>query len=508
MSVDGSAQRIICKQHYYVLFGAFLFWFGFNYHFLWFLGIIATALFFYLVATSTSLQNAIWVSFVLGFAKSVSGVAWILDSNLLTRNIASSSAEETGIQMAYLFVCGVIMSTGLLSSGVILYFLKNRAIAYYVSAPAVVVLGETIGSAITAFVTVGPGVTNLPLYSFSFLANLITVTNPFIILAWFGGAYSVSLGLASLAVIVSLLYQKYRMRLQSPTELLIVVYMTVFLLTCVVSYVVVVNRVDSLSTQNRIFAVGTNWERIDSHLRQGELRGLIDAYTQYEQPPDYIVFPEGSNLSTEGTDWLAAPSSADTTIVENSSIQVFESSRVQNESGDTVLRGYMYQANNHAYTATDKEHLVPQGEYLSHFVRYLFSFILPSQQVETIAQQLQYTSGVRQGYYSTGHEHPIVLFCFESMVPTALWARRVQFDDANRPEWVIHPVSHGWFDDTRLLARQTDALVMMQAVWNNLSVLQVGNNADTKLFRPNGRIQTGRTIERGWFWVTYEFLLS
>jgi apolipoprotein N-acyltransferase len=208
-----------------------------------------------------------------------------------------------------------------------------------------------------------------------------------------------------------------------------------------------------------------------------------------------IVLPEDMRLSSwfDTEDELLTQLEAST----SNSVVLVDSNRVV-EDGVTVQRALIYDTIAHEVDYFDKQYLVPQGEFIPYVYRVLISLLYPRGSIADAVEETNYRPGINQATVITPNYVPPVLFCFESVTPFGV--RNVLKNKQDAP-YVAHIVSHAWFKrDPQMLWHQLDAMLRVQALYNQVTIVQAANLAPLKVYYPNGTSETPPPVASGNGW--------
>jgi apolipoprotein N-acyltransferase len=166
------------------------------------------------------------------------------------------------------------------------------------------------------------------------------------------------------------------------------------------------------------------------------------------------------------------------------------------EADHSVLRGYIFDRNHSRLYITDKQYLVPQGEFVPYLYGALFTAVGFDNAIEKIKETLSY----RPSQYNDQSEFPTVypriMFCFESLNPRSAYRLK---NDSNVP-FIAHPVSHAWFTEPEVLWQQQDIMLRIQARWSGVPIVKAGNMLQGKTYLPDGTVDYGTVIATGDRW--------
>ena len=131
----------------------------------------------------------------------------------------------------------------------------------------------------------------------------------------------------------------------------------------------------------------------------------------------------------------------------------------------------------------DKQYLVPFGEQLPIVYSTLMRAVRLENIVSFLQNNFQYRTGITKQESDVPPTLPVVLFCYESLVP---FMAKTLVDE--QTPYVAHVVSHAWFDDSsNVLKNQLGAMLRVQALWNNIYILQSANMAPAAVYTPAGK---------------------
>jgi apolipoprotein N-acyltransferase len=161
-----------------------------------------------------------------------------------------------------------------------------------------------------------------------------------------------------------------------------------------------------------------------------------------------------------------------------------------------VIRASVIDFASHAVYQSDKQYLVPQGEYMPHLYNLLFRQIGLGPALDILYPIMSFQPGPLVSQQDWSSNIPGVLFCFESIDPLAV--RRLMSE--RTPPFIAHILSHAWFHNPILFWQQTDQMLRVQAVWNQITIVSAGNYGPSKAYLPNGQIIIPTALETGEHW--------
>jgi apolipoprotein N-acyltransferase len=197
-----------------------------------------------------------------------------------------------------------------------------------------------------------------------------------------------------------------------------------------------------------------------------------------------VVLPEDSRMTYELTfdetfTWLQSIPHAEGAFVVDS----YRTNITQYQS---VLRGYVYDISHRQVYSSDKQTLVPMGEFIP-LIYFPIALLFEKTGL------FDYKTYVESMFTTIKHAPqyiPNVLFCFESS--SAAMAKKLQENHA--AELMVHPVSHAWFNNPTSLWNQENQMLIVQALYTGVPILQAGNKAPSKLYAPDGTVYEGTQV--------------
>ena len=139
------------------------------------------------------------------------------------------------------------------------------------------------------------------------------------------------------------------------------------------------------------------------------------------------------------------------------------------------------------------------GEFLPYFHRMFVAALGGLHFFKTMT----YIQGTRELDASVPPSIPNVLFCFESTAGTITHEKVA----AHPSELIVHPVSHGWFHTPRALWNEERQALIVQSIYTQTPILQVGNLAPSELYTPDGIVHAGIVIGEGTLHTTLRFTI-
>lgn len=227
---------------------------------------------------------------------------------------------------------------------------------------------------------------------------------------------------------------------------------------------------------------------------------LKDAFTAaMDTAPGYVLFPEDARFVRYAYPDLSAREAYNYLRLEYDDFDtiVIDSARVESAAG-AILRATLYDGVTKSVSQVDKQYLVPQGEYVPYFYKYIFQTLGYSDVVADLEQQAYFPGPYIQPTTNDAAHLPAILFCFASS--NAWGVADVLNTNATSIPFVAHVISHSWFHSPTLLWYQTDQFLRVQAIWNQVPIVSAGNLAPSKVYWPDGRVTEGEVVAEGELW--------
>lgn len=467
---------------------------------LWWLVILGLALTIHSIVKSRSYKEALLIGWFLGTAKSLGGFYFIWATFPLTGISIGSPILEWLSVCLYWLSSALFMGGGGVLLGVCLYWLsKNKPLLISIIFPLLLVTTEVVGSFLVSIVFLGPGVfLNIYLangYS-GILMSHLSAFYPFVRLT---GVYGLSFLTGTFGVLLyNLMFGDYKTRRNTAMILLGFVVVIYFLY---LSY----SPIPYTKTGERYLAIDTDFPTRAVIKEQGldidKSKELIEAVTTaYKYNPDVILLPEDARLinafgSEEKT--LAFLQ----TISEDVRPLVVDSARTEVANNThSYLRAFYYDTEGVQIYKKDKQYLISGGEYISYLFNGVMLLLGQEELVKVTSKDLNYIPGPMKGYEDFPEDFPAIIFCFES---SSAFAANQNNQLGNV---VLHPLSHSNFHTPELLWYQLDALLRTQAIWSGKVIISATNMAQSKIYYPDGRIETGKVLDKKPLWqlISYD----
>jgi apolipoprotein N-acyltransferase len=463
---------------------------------LWWTVFIGIAGFFIAIDRSVRWQQAVlggWLAFTI---KMLFSIGWFWTTYpIILIDLSLGAAELPVIGFYWSTVAMAIGVSGGILAGVLWKFrhvCTNRGglLVGVLLWP----LSEILGAWLFSVFTYGTGGSLNTLFSFGMAGYHLAFHPWLLLLANWGGVYVLSL----LAVFCGIGLYHYRYQLLKTTS-----GRWALGLMCGVGimfmYIPVPNN-ETVATQtvaviDTRFGGAEYFARTDRELvRLTQVREALRAALQVEA--DYVIMPEDSRV-------LDAALTAEQGYRQlrfmygDPEAVVVEAGAVPISQTETTLRATVYDGQDKQAYATDKQFLVPQGEYMPNFYLGTLSLLGFQKAADDIRATLAYRPGPLHSQADFKPHIPGILFCFADADPLAV---RSLLRERDMP-FVAHPISHAWFYSPESLWYQFDAMLTIQAIWNNIPIVSAGNMVSGALYTPDGRKVAPEIVAKGEYWT-------
>lgn len=422
-------------------------------------------------------KEAALFGLVVGSLRSVVALLWGFTTHPLEWIGMSAPALQFFLISLYMIPSAIVLGSGMAVLGYIYRrFLHKKYNVWLLGFCFAIlwVLAEVLGALLFSVYMLGPGATVNVNYSFGHSGYALV---PHQLLFQFAAAF----GVYGLSFIVGLLSGIFYWLSQYKRT-----WAYIFAGAVLASAFVPIPTTYSSSVSSSVAAIGTQFTFTHKELTTPEEEQDILLWAlkaSVDTSAEYVLFPEDTSLlesfSNPQSELGYLESLSDTP-------RVYLTSTRFDGAGETYLRAYMYDTHDGDVYTFDKQYLVPQGEYMPYLYGSLMRvFLGEGVLMERLRQDSVYRPGVSQETISLPSYAPAVLFCFESVAPFGV--RRALAGREQVP-FVAHIVSHAWFDEPHTLWNQLDAMLLVQAKFNHIPIVQVANLAPVKVYYPDGRI--------------------
>ena len=463
------------------------------------LAVLGLVLFIRAMVLSTDWKEAALGGFIVGIFKYSGALIWFWHAYPLTwlgvAPVLTQILLIGGVWLLSVFLIGTSVSL----AAMFIFWLYRRHKNYLYLFPLVLIASEIFGSLIFSLYSLGPGSNFNIDFSFGYLGYPVSYFPGVLSIGVLGGVYALTIFTGSLALLIYLIWFKDR-RIQSKrVRVLLLALIIWFIATNLYLYL---RPLENLNKE--IITISTRFDPellsqdAGYEIKEEQVQEAVVAALGHD--PDIILLPEDSRFVSSFTtqdevfDFLyqAAP---------ESNTLVADSSRAPINEKDVTLRAYLFDLKNHNLHIIDKQHFVPQGEYLPYLFTFWLNWAGQEEFVSQVTTDRVYRPGPANSYADIPVDIPSVLFCFESVIPSGV--ARVWREDS--PNFILHPVSQAWFNDSKILRYQLDRMLRIQAIANDVHIVQAGNMAPSLVYTSRGQLNYGQALESGEYFSISRF---
>lgn len=352
--------------------------------------------------------------------------------------------------------------------------------------PCVWLVSELVGACMFSVFTLGSGGVVSSNLSFGFVGYHLAQHWTLLQLATLAGVYGLTIVLLALAIILAIAWRRGWSRV-------VLVAIAVLVLSNQVTFISGDDTPDhTVAVVDTDYPKNTLEYDVTDLVQSENKRALEEALVL---DSDYILFPENSQVFDQ--------SLASTTLraylqfrYGDATAVLIDSGRVQTDQG-VVAQAIIFNPDTSRIQQTQKQYLVPQGEYVPS----LYAFVLKTfgfgEVVDLLQARFAHVPGESVEAALFDADMPAVLFCFESVSPTGV---RSLLSDGHDAPFVAHVVSHAWFNQSDTLQQQLDTMLRVQAVWNDIDIVSAGNQAAGKLYTSQGLIRYPTEVTSTEYW--------
>ncbi len=463
--------------------------------------IVFPGLIFYFIGLkqSSHLWQATLGGFTVWTVKSMLTVVWFWNTYpILWIDLGLGKAELPIIGFYWFSVSVFIGVAGIFCSSLlwsINHYLKGRW--FLILTPLVFVVSEVLGSFSFSSFLLGDHVKPNVVFSFGYLGYLLAEHEWLIQLARFGGVYLLTLVVVTGGVFLWHWLEKSNYDKKS-LEMALTILVLLSFSSHLGFYKTDYNEVREGKTKVAIIDTkfgGSDYFKLDDR-ESYRVNQLVEALAAaLAQEPDYVVMPEDSRYLSQDLSPTASYAKFRFQQSDPSAV-IVEAGPVNLALGGRALRATIYDGVNKKVYATDKQYLVPQGEFMPVFYRETLNVLGYSKVARNINNKLQYRPGPYNSQADMPKIIPGILFCFASADP--LGVRRL-VEERELP-FIAHPISHAWFNNPISMWHQFDLMLKIHALWNQVPIVSAGNMVSGALFNSNGEKITGDLMAEGDRW--------
>jgi apolipoprotein N-acyltransferase len=448
--------------------------------------IVGTVILIRSIVLSDSWKVVLIGASLAGIFRYGGAIFWVWDTYPIDwLGVASPVTQLALIGLVWL-TNAVSMATGMAAIALVIFYLYKRDARYIYTTPLLLALAEVLSSLTFSVWSLGPG-SGLDLgFSFGYGGYAVAWIPGILPLATIGGAYALSL----FAFLVSLFI--YLLVFEGPQYERVGKYLIIVLMIWLTGLNLCVYNRDDKPLPGEIIAMEMRFESSMLTEENGPAKkrtSVLEAVeAALESDPDIILLPEDARFvssfssAAEVFDHLNNISSSSNTLLVDSARST--------DNGTTVLRAHIFDLETQSYYYLDKQHMVPQGEYIPYWLSFLLMHVGDETLVKKTLTDRSYRPGPMSHYEKIPSDIPSILFCFESVLPTGI----IGINRSVTSDLILHPVSHGWFHGSAKLRYQLDRMLRAQAIWNNANIIQAGNMSPSVIYTPDGRLNEGEVV--------------
>jgi apolipoprotein N-acyltransferase len=468
----------------------------------WPVVVLGIAILIFLITKAKNFKEVLLIGFFTFLTKALLVIFWFWSVYPIRWLDLALGRGELPLIGFYWFTVSLFIAVGgiVLSLSFWLVKKKTNIFSGLIIFPLLLVLSEVLGAASFSLFTYGPGSSLNILYSFGSLGYLFGYSSSFITLANFGGVYILSFFMAAVGYILWLVFNYFHFK-----KALVFGLFLIFILGASSFNKDVMNE-DKTGKNLTVAIIDTKFgdnffQRTDQDIyKQEQVSEAIEAALMLE--PDYIVLPEDSrftpgNISAEMAYRLFRFQNSDPSTI------LIDSGSTAADHGELYLRSTIYDGISKRSWVTDKQYQVPQGEFLPYFYSVILKMIGMREAEEAISNRLAWRPGPMSEQVLFSNHIPAILFCFEAAHPLIV---RKLVQEREVP-FVAHPVSHSWFNESKILSQQLDSMLKIQAVWNQVPLVSAGNMSRGALYAPTGNKIQKTPVYTGESWEVSVFEL-
>lgn len=458
---------------------------GFNYPSVWLLGWLGFAVFLsFFYSKVDTIKTAFWsgLSFGAGFLGSV--LVWFWHTLPLTWLGVESQPLSWGL---VLFYWGSVVAALSLFVGLwcLLFFLFKRGKWHdALVCAALWVLFEYARMWGFAFLTLGDESLISPHFSVGLAGYFLASSPPLLQLANWGGVYT----LGFLFVFLGFIWYWFASHLlisQSNRKRALLIVATFLFLACLyipAHFGVSEGKsVISIAVLNTYFPPSLRISPEESAIRFSEYARLLAEIAESREDPTVIVFPEDTRflqqLETRGE-----LDSFFTALFGSEEKLIIDSGRTHTARGAVRQQFYFYDTQTHALTHSEKQYLVPQGEYTPYLYRGALYLLGQTETLKRLQTNRSYGRGALQQPVRYRDLSIGTLFCSELLSPS-LYRNVADMYDTNM---LVNVASQSWFHGSRILYNQTIAIAKVHAVENRQYFIQASNGSPSFVIDSRG----------------------
>lgn len=463
----------------------------------WLLALPALLLFIHAYRRSTPRQ-IFWGSWVVGLLKSAGALSWLWSVYpIVIIPIASTSLQLSLIGLLWLYSS---MALGL-GFALLMYSLTRVVVRFglYVL-PFVWISAELCGALVFSLASYGPGATINANFSFGFIGYLVADLYLLFPLGTIAGVFGYSLFSLYGGVVVYRWIEHYYQQTKGNqtdrwvTSSVLGVSIVLLILWCIPKDIPVSPQVVAIDTMIPDTLVMTAEGR---RVQQVAIRQAV--ITAITKQANILALPEGGGFTHQFSSTAEALFFLQTMAAHP--LLVIDSTTLRMTTQESILRAFIYDTQAGNVLTTDKQYLVPQGEFLPYIVSLPVRWFGSATLLAYLKERLQYQVGPERSHAYAGAHVPGVLFCMESINPFGVWSIVRQ----HPTELIVHQISHVWFHEPTSLWLQQARMLRTQALFNQVTIVEAANMKSGVAYYPDGTIGNGEVVASGDRWVAKQY---
>ena len=488
-------ETLLSSRYIFILFAlvGLLLGVGFVYPALWWAGLIGVASFITL-SVRTSTKRAALGGVLAWTIKSMLVLLWFFTTEPFAWLPAQYSEPAWSTILIFWAYVSLLLGLagGLVSVGSKQLWQNFRPQIFWAAFPFLWVAGEVLGSLLFSIGTYGEGGSVGVAFSFGYAGYLLAEHGLIAPLAQLGGVYLLSFVSALLACGLWYFATESTLRFRRSAVvggLLIIIFLAEVSLgenTSLSQESITVAVVETEFTS--LMMRDETWAEYRTSVLSRAVKAAL------EKNPDYLVLPEDARF-TPGGGSVATMYDRFRLLYGDSDTVLLDSRAVLVGDGGTVLRAYIFDGLAKQAWSTDKQTLVPAGEYVPYVTK-LVTTLLANSLTESLDNNLVYRRGPQASQAQFPAHVPAVLFCFESANPLAVF----KLTRERTVPFIAHPISHAMFSAPTQLWWQLDTMLRVQAVFNQVPIVSAGNEAASTLYQIDGSLVRPEIIATGERW--------
>ena len=352
---------------------------------------------------------------------------------------------------------------------------------------------EVLGSTLYSVAMFGPGGTVNTYFSFGYVGYSLAETPILNSIAALAGVYSLTIFLVLVATTIFSFIRSHNIMLRTMTGL-------IALTISIIAHYEVTNRtIHTFAVDIAVIETdfgADSFNTIENYqTKLTETKAAVDAALKGSY--DVILLPEDARFISN----FENDASALTYLVNHttSTPLIYDSARTTLDEDTIVQRAYVFDVYNSNIYTSDKQYLVPHGEFIPYVSGLVLNLLPHSQFKQKMTRDLRY----KPGPHSTSDlpvSVPRILFCMESVSPVGI--RKIHTEE-NIP-LIVHPVSHSWFNNSSQLVHNLKQMLRTQALWNNVHIVEAGNKLQSTHYTNTGENHEIKTVVESGLWKLKE----